>query len=77
MVRTGVEISGVQEVLSHAINITTRRYVSRDIGAKRRAMELLSQSRNPPKRVWREAVCDFYGKKIGFRRKLGKLMFYR
>ena len=51
MVRTGVEISGVQEVLGHAIIITTRRYVSRDIGAKRRAMELLSQSRNTPKRV--------------------------
>ena len=77
MVRTGVEISGVQEVLDHAIIITTRRYVSRDIGVKRRAMELLSQSRNTPKRVWREAVCDFYRKKIGFRRKLGKLTFYR
>ena len=71
MVRTGVEISGVQEVLDHAIIITTRRYVSRDIGAKRRAMELLSQSRNTPKRVWREAVCDFYGKKSASGASLG------
>ena len=61
MVRTGVEMLDVQKVLGHASVITTRRYVSRDVGAKQRAMELLSQSRNTPKRVWREAVCDFYG----------------
>lgn len=48
MVRAGVDISDVQEVLGHASITTTRRYVSRDTGAKRRAMELLSQSRNTP-----------------------------
>ena len=48
MVRAGADISDVQEVLGHASIITTRRYVSRDTGAKRRAMELLSESRNTP-----------------------------